>query len=181
MMARYLSLIPLLPLIGAGINGVLGRRVSRALISVISCGLVGASFVISLGCLVDLLKLPQTERHMVQSLYTWIQGGAFQARISYLLDPLSLIMILIVTGVGFVIHVYSIGYMADDSGYYRFFSYLNLFICAMSVLVLAGNYLLMFVGWEGVGLCSYLLIGFYLDRKSAGDAAKKAFVVNRVG
>ncbi|MBI4456598.1 MAG: NADH-quinone oxidoreductase subunit L, partial [Acidobacteria bacterium] len=180
-MLRLLYLIPLLPLAGAGITGTLGKRWSRGTISLVSCGVAGLCFVLALGCLLDFLKLPATERHFVQSLYVWISAGTFQARFSYLLDPLSMIMILIITGVGFVIHIYSIGYMARDPGYYRFFAYLNLFISAMSLLVLADNYLLMFIGWEGVGLCSYLLIGYYLERKSAGDAAKKAFVVNRIG
>lgn len=180
-MLRLLYLIPLLPLIAAGVNGIFGKQLRRTLVSVISCGLVSFSFLIALGCFSELLKLPPAQRRVVLFFYNWIQAGSFQARLAYLLDPLSMTMILIVTGIGFLIHVYSVGYMAEDPGYYRFFAYLNLFICAMSVLVLADNYLLMFVGWEGVGLCSYLLIGFYLDRKSAGDAAKKAFVVNRVG
>ena len=123
--------------------------------------------------------------------FTWIAGlpfhmanghlATFQADWGFLLDPLSSVMILVVTGVGFLIHVYSTGYMAHDNGYYRFFGYLNLFVFFMLMLVLANNYTLLFVGWEGVGLCSYLLIGFYFHKKSAADAGKKAFMVNRVG
>ncbi|MBI3940990.1 MAG: NADH-quinone oxidoreductase subunit L, partial [Acidobacteria bacterium] len=158
-MLRLLYLIPVLPLAGAALNGILGRLLGRKLISAISCGLVGLSFVIALGCFQALAGVPPSQRHFVQTLYVWISAGSFQARFSFLLDPLSMIMILVVTGVGFLIHIYATGYMAGDSGYYRFFAYLNLFISAMAVLVLADNYLLMFVGWEGVGLCSYLLIG----------------------
>ena len=123
--------------------------------------------------------------------FTWLAGlpfhmanghlATFQADWGFLLDPLSSVMILVVTGVGFLIHVYSTGYMAHDNGYYRFFGYLNLFVFFMLMLVLANNYVLLFVGWEGVGLCSYLLIGFYFHKKSAGDAGKKAFIVNRMG
>src|SRR5262249_43347812 len=118
---------------------------------------------------------------IIRDYFTWIQAGRFQSTAGFMLDHLSGLMILIVTGVGFLIHVYSTGYMHDDDGFYRFFAYLNLFVFFMLTLVLANNYLLMFVGWEGVGLCSYLLIGFWFTRKSAADAGKKAFVVNRVG
>src|SRR6185436_17367235 len=129
-----------------------------------------------------LAKLAPEERSAEVILFQWITGsGAFQAPMGFLLDPLSAVMILVVTGIGFLIHVYSTGYMAHDGGYYRFFGYLNLFVFFMLTLVLANNYLLLFVGWEGVGLCSYLLIGFYFHKKSAGDAGKKAFIVNRVG
>src|SRR5262249_46056600 len=112
---------------------------------------------------------------------TWIRAGSFSAPIAFLLDPLSSTMTLVVTGVGLLIHIYSIGYMGEDEGFHRFFSYLNLFTAAMLVLVLANNYVLMFVGWEGVGLCSYLLIGFWFDKMANAEAGKKAFVVNRVG
>ncbi|HEY2931060.1 MAG TPA: proton-conducting transporter membrane subunit, partial [Acidobacteriota bacterium] len=179
-MLRLLFLIPIFPLVGAAVNGLLGKRLPGRIISLVSCGLVALSFLIAVGSFWSLLGMTPAERSFVQTLYTWISAGTFQSRFSLLLDPLSATMILIVTGVGFLIHVYATGYMAGDGGYYRFFAYLNLFISMMSVLVLADNYLLMFVGWEGVGLCSYLLIGYYFERKSAGDAAKKAFVVNRV-
>jgi NADH-quinone oxidoreductase subunit L len=147
------------------------------------------SFVFSAGAVAQLSKLPERIHQVIQ--FTWVAGmpfhmanghlAVFQADWGFLLDPLSSVMILVVTGVGFLIHVYSIGYMAHDGGYYRFFGYLNLFVFFMLMLVLANNYMLLFVGWEGVGLCSYLLIGFYFHKKSAGDAGKKAFVVNRVG
>src|SRR5437016_6128868 len=124
---------------------------------------------------------PESARSIVEPLYTWFQVGDFSARVSYLLDPLSAVMILVVTGVGFLIHVYSVGYMAHDRSFRRFFLYLNLFMFSMLTLVLADNFLEMFVGWEGVGLCSYLLIGFWYERPAAAAAGKKAFVVNRIG
>jgi len=174
-------IIILFPLAGAAVSGFLGRFLSRQVISVTACSAIGVSFLVALFAGRELVKLPAGERFATVSLFTWIQSGSLTAEFAFLLDPLSLIMILVVTGVGFLIHIYSVEYMGDDPGSYRYFSYLNLFILMMSILVLADNYLLMFVGWEGVGLCSYLLIGFYLKRKSAGDAAKKAFIVNRVG
>jgi NADH-quinone oxidoreductase subunit L len=147
------------------------------------------SFLLSAGAVWQLSQLPERTHQIVQ--FTWIAGmpfhmangqlAIFQVDWGFLLDPLSSVMILVVTGVGFLIHVYATGYMAHDNGYYRFFGYLNLFVFFMLMLVLANNYALLFVGWEGVGLCSYLLIGFYFHKKSAGDAGKKAFIVNRVG
>src|SRR5262249_12659760 len=128
-----------------------------------------------------MLSLPETGLPILRNYFTWIQAGQFQAQAGFMLDHLSGLMILVVTGVGFLIHIYSIGYMSHDDGFYRYFAYLNLFVFFMLTLVLANNYLLMFVGWEGVGLCSYLLIGFWFIRKSAADAGKKAFIVNRVG
>src|SRR5438132_1881675 len=128
-----------------------------------------------------MLSLPESQLPILTDYFTWIQAGRFQAQFGFMLDHLSGLMILIVTGVGFLIHVYSAGYMAREEGFYRYFAYLNLFVFFMLTLVLADNYLLMFVGWEGVGLCSYLLIGFWFTRKSAADAGKKAFIVNRVG
>jgi NADH-quinone oxidoreductase subunit L len=139
------------------------------------------SFVISLGAFLQMLGAPESAMPIVRNYFVWIQAGEFHANFGFLLDHLSGLMILIVTGVGFLIHVYSTGYMHDDTGFYRFFAYLNLFMFSMLTLVLANNYLLMFVGWEGVGLCSYLLIGFWFGKKSATDAGKKAFIVNRVG
>lgn len=180
-MMNYLWLIPLLPLAGSALNGILGKRFPKPLISIIACGSVGASFVAAVAAVAGLLQLPPAERHHLQPLFTWIASGDFVAKAEFLLDPLSAVMLLVVTGVGFLIHIYSIGYMHSEDGYYRFFSYLNLFMFSMLVLVLAGNFLLMFVGWEGVGLCSYLLIGYYFERRSAGDAGKKAFIVNRIG
>ena len=161
----------------------------KKLVSLICPGMVLLSFVFSVGAVWQLSNLPERIHQVVQ--FTWVAGlpfhmanghlAIFRADWGFLLDPLSSVMILVVTGVGFLIHVYSIGYMAHDGGYYRFFGYLNLFVFFMLMLVLANNYMLLFVGWEGVGLCSYLLIGFYFHKKSAGDAGKKAFVVNRVG
>jgi NADH-quinone oxidoreductase subunit L len=178
---NFLWLIPLLPLLGAVINGAFGKRLSRGVIGAIASGSVALSFAISLTAFLQMLRLPEESLPVVQNYFTWIQAGSFQAACGFMLDHLSGLMILIVTGVGFLIHVYSTGYMHDDPGFYRFFAYLNLFMFSMLTLVLANNYLLMFVGWEGVGLCSYLLIGFWFKKQSATDAGKKAFIVNRVG
>ena len=168
---------------------LVGRRLPKSLVSLICPGLVGVSFLVSLGAVWQLASLP--ERQFEKVLYTWIPGQLFPAANGqmsqlnadwgFLLDPLSSVMILVVTGVGFLIHVYSVGYMAHEGGYYRFFGYMNLFMFSMLTLVLANNYLLLFVGWEGVGVCSYLLIGFFFLKKSASDAGKKAFIVNRIG
>ena len=129
-----------------------------------------------------MLPLPEGQRQQIpEHFFTWIKVGSFQADFAYLLDPLSGVYILFITGVGLLIHIYATGYMHGDPGYYRFFAYLNLFMFMMLTLVLADNLLLLFVGWEGVGLCSYLLIGYYIKRDVAGDAAKKAFIVNRIG
>jgi NADH-quinone oxidoreductase subunit L len=174
-----LWLIPVLPLLGAVINGTLGRRLPKNLIATIGAGTVGLSFAIAVWEFVSMLGT--TDLPVIRNYFTWIQSGRFQAQFGFMLDHLSGLMILIVTGVGFLIHVYSAGYMAHEEGFYRYFAYLNLFVFFMLTLVLANNYLLMFVGWEGVGLCSYLLIGFWFTRKSAADAGKKAFIVNRVG
>jgi NADH-quinone oxidoreductase subunit L len=161
----------------------------RGLVSLFCPGMVLLSFIFSAGAVLQLSQTPERIHQVIQ--FTWLAGlpfhmadgrlATFTADWGFLLDPLSAVMILVVTGVGFLIHVYSVGYMGHDNGYYRFFGYLNLFVFFMLMLVLANNYALLFVGWEGVGLCSYLLIGFYFHKKSAGDAGKKAFVVNRVG
>ena len=184
-------LIPLFPAAGAVLNGVLGKKLPRKIVDFLACGLVGLSFLFSLGAVWQLLELPAHERLVKVNLFTWIAAGLgelrsgglahFQVPWGFQLDPLSAVMILVVTGIGFLIHIYSTGYMAHEDGYYRFFAYLNLFMFSMLTLVLANNFLLMFVGWEGVGLCSYLLIGFYFHKKSAADAGKKAFIVNRIG
>jgi len=180
-MTDFLWLIPLLPLAGSAINGLIGRRLPKPVISLVACGSAGLSFLLAALTFFGLNSLPAAERHIVETYFTWIASGDFIAEAQFLLDPLSAVMLLVVTGVGFVIHIYSIGYMHAEDGYYRFFAYLNLFLFSMLILVLAGNFLLMFVGWEGVGLCSYLLIGYYFERRSAGDAGKKAFIVNRIG
>jgi NADH-quinone oxidoreductase subunit L len=161
----------------------------KFLVSLLCPGMVLVSFIFSVGAVWQLSQTADRVHQVVQ--FTWLAGlpfhmanghlATFQADWGFLLDPLSSVMILVVTGVGFLIHVYSIGYMAHDNGYYRFFGYLNLFVFFMLMLVLANNYILLFVGWEGVGLCSYLLIGFYFHKKSAADAGKKAFIMNRVG
>jgi NADH-quinone oxidoreductase subunit L len=176
-----LSLIPALPLIGVWLSLVLGDRLGKRGTAWLACGVVGLAFVLALRAVLRLAGLPEDARVIVDPVYTWFQVGDFRANVSFLLDPLSAIMILVVTGVGFLIHVYSVGYMSHDPSFQRFFLYLNLFMFAMLVLVLADNFLLMFVGWEGVGLCSYLLIGFWYERPSAAQAGKKAFIVNRIG
>jgi NADH-quinone oxidoreductase subunit L len=174
-----LWLIPTLPLFGAAINGIFGKRLSKGVVSTIGAGTVGVSFLIAVREFAAMLNSPDLP--IVRDYFKWIQSGRFVAQWGFMLDHLSGLMILIVTGVGFLIHVYSAGYMAHEDGFYRYFAYLNLFVFFMLTLVLANNYLLMFVGWEGVGLCSYLLIGFWFKRKSASDAGKKAFIVNRIG
>ncbi len=173
-----LWLIPILPLAGAAINGFFGKRSSRRAVSTIALFFSGAAFAMALWVAVrfSALSLPYQE-----FLAHWIRAGGFSADFTFYLDQLSLVMLLVVTGVGFLIHIYSVGYMHDDPSYYRFFSYLNLFMFFMLTLVLAGNYLQMFIGWEGVGLASYLLIGFWFTKDSAASAGKKAFIVNRVG
>ena len=177
----HLWIIPLLPFAGAAINGLFGKRFSRQGVAGVALAFCFASFAmalwISAGVLTGSVSLP----HPPEFLAIWIRSGGFSVDFSFYLDQLSLVMLLVVTGVGFLIHVYSVGYMWEEGGYYRFFSYLNLFMFFMLTLVLASNYLLMFIGWEGVGLASYLLIGFFFWRDSAAAAGKKAFIVNRIG
>jgi NADH-quinone oxidoreductase subunit L len=172
-----LWLIPILPLLGFLINGLFGRRFSKGLVSAVAIGSVALSFVWALRAI---LALDLDHAH-VEHYFTWIQSGAFTVNCDFTVDRLTAVMLMVVTGVGLLIHIYSIGYMAHEGGYYRFFAYLNLFMFFMLTLVLAANYLVLFVGWEGVGLCSYLLIGFYFDKKFATDAGNKAFIVNRIG
>ena len=181
MVLEHYWILILFPLVGAAINGILGRRFPHPVVAWLSCSMVALSFLVALLSFFNFIRLPEDQRIIPYHLYTWIQSGNFVSEVSFLLDPLSMVMILVVTWVGFLIHIYSLGYMSGQSGYYRYFAYLNLFIFMMSLLVLADNYLLMFVGWEGVGLCSYLLIGYYFEKQSAGDAAKKAFILNRIG
>jgi NADH-quinone oxidoreductase subunit L len=187
---EHLWLIPLFPLVTAALMLLIGRSLPRAAVSFFCVGSVFLSFVHAAGAVYQLLAVGPENRVYQQILFEWITPGAmpgpgglvnFVADWGYLLDPLSCVMVLVVTGVGFLIHVYSIGYMGHEGGYYRFFGYMNLFMFSMLTLVLANNLLLLFVGWEGVGLCSYLLIGFYFLKKSASDAGKKAFIVNRIG
>jgi NADH-quinone oxidoreductase subunit L len=187
----HIWLIPLFPLATAAVMLLVGRRLANAAVSVLCVGSVLVSFVYAVGAFLELVARPAGERLAQTILFEWIPAGAyhtsggmldrFVADWGFLLDPLSGVMVLIVTGVGLLIHFYSIGYMGHEGGYYRFFGYMNLFMFSMLTLVLANNILLMFVGWEGVGLCSYLLIGFYFKKKSAADAGKKAFIVNRIG
>jgi len=180
-MLNSLWLIPIWPLLGFLMNGFFGRRIGKSAVGTVACGSVGLSLVASLAAAAQLLALPQEARRVTQVVAPWIGAGNFQADWGLLLDPLSAVMILVVSGVGFLIHVYSIGYMHEDPDYPRFFTYLNLFTFSMLMLVLANNYLLLYVFWEAVGLCSYLLIGFWFEKQSAADAGKKAFIVNRVG
>jgi NADH-quinone oxidoreductase subunit L len=174
----HLWLIPALPLIGAAINGFFGRRFSRQTVAAVALTFCGCAFLMALyvAARFSSLVLPHSE-----FLAHWIRSGNFMVDFEFYLDQLTLVMLLVVTGVGFLIHIYSVGYMWEEGGFYRFFSYLNLFMFFMLMLVLAGNYLQMFIGWEGVGLASYLLIGFYFTRDSAASAGKKAFIVNRIG
>jgi NADH-quinone oxidoreductase subunit L len=180
-MSEYIFLVPLFPLIGVLVNGLLLGRLPRPVIGFVGCATVGLSLVTSLLLFIELAGLDAGSRIMRQTLFAWIPSGGLHADVAFLLDPLSAVMILVVSAVGFLIHVYSVGYMHDDPGYGRYFTFLNLFTFSMLLLVLADNFLLMFVGWEGVGLCSYLLIGFWFEKKSASDAGKKAFIVNRIG
>src|SRR5579863_2108896 len=178
----HLWIIPLLPLLGSAINGLLGAKWSKPLINSVALGSTGISFACALEAVREFLDYySQNHQPFVKQFFDWIVAGNFRAGFDLQLDQLTVVMLLVVTGVGFLIHIYSTGYMAHEEGYYRFFSYLNLFMFFMLILVLAANYVLLFVGWEGVGLCSYLLIGFYFLRKSAADAGKKAFIVNRIG
>jgi NADH-quinone oxidoreductase subunit L len=203
---QYLWMIPLLPLLGFLINGVVGLlanrlkgvKPNRYFVTFIACGLVFVALLTSIAAVWQLAQRPAEERLIQQTAFVWMAGaegpttgyghGAIPAGIArfivewgFQLDPLSAVMMLVVTGVGFLIHVFAVGYMWDDPGYYRFFSYMNLFMFAMLTLVMGNNYLMMFLGWEGVGFCSYALIGYYFHKKSASDAGKKAFIVNRVG
>ncbi|NOT61449.1 MAG: NADH-quinone oxidoreductase subunit L [Acidobacteria bacterium] len=179
-----LKWITLAPLVGAILNGFLGKRLGERFVSIVAPASVFVSFVLAALSFSGLLsKTPDADgvRRVTEVWFTWLNVGTFRADFGYLVDPLSGIYILFITFVGFLIHVYATGYMKGDPGFYRFFTYLNLFMFMMLTLVLADNLLLLFVGWEGVGLCSYLLIGYYIKKKEAGDAAKKAFIANRVG
>src|ERR1700686_3973805 len=187
----HIWMIPLFPLAGAALMLFIGRRLPNTGVNVVCVGSVFLSMCFAFGAIWQLIARPVAERVVSFNLFDWVPAGVmhtnagrvmnFNVPWGVLMDPLTAVMLLVVTGVGFLIHVYSTGYMAHEGGYYRFFGYLNLFMFSMLTLVLANNLLLLFVGWEGVGLCSYLLIGFYFLRKSASDAGKKAFIVNRIG
>jgi NADH-quinone oxidoreductase subunit L len=186
MISHLVIIAVALPLAGFLLNGLFGSKIKReGLVGALGSGTVGIGFLVAVFLFAHLLGRPVNDRTITAEVYEWVSAGTFTSSVSYVIDPLSVTMMLIVTGVGFLIHVYSIGYMHGDPGFARFFSYLNLFIFAMLNLILADNFLLLFLGWEGVGLCSYLLIGFWFEKKfnggTTGDAAKKAFVVNRIG
>src|SRR3954453_14539934 len=176
-----LLLIPLLPLLGFLINAALGRRLPKSVSGGIACLVMVASFGVAV--MSALAASGATDHAIQQTVFNWIPSGDFQIPFALRVDPLASLMILVVTGIGSLIHIYSTAYMHEesDSEYARYFSYLNLFAAFMLVLVLGANFLVMFVGWEGVGLCSYLLIGFWFQKKSASDDGKKAFIVNRIG
>jgi len=176
-----LWIIPLLPLLGSAINGLFGGKWPNNIVNSVAVGSTGLSFACALEAVREFSQLPPDQIPFVKQFFTWIAAGTFRAGFDLQVDQLTVVMLLVVTGVGWLIHIYATGYMAHEGGYYRFFSYLNLFMFFMLLLVLAANYVLLFVGWEGVGLCSYLLVGFYFLRKSAADAGKKAFIVNRIG
>src|SRR3981081_818990 len=196
----HIWLIPLLPAFGASVMFFFGRKLQKATDSSVCVGAIVVAFLFACGAVwqytnwdstpenlhrpyqtVLYTRLGTDTGHLTYLLHDGKSTAPLQADVGFMLDPLSSIWLLFVTGVGMLIHIYSIGYMAHEGGYYRFFGYLNLFMFSMLTLILANNYVLMFVGWEGVGLCSYLLIGFYFHRKSAADAGKKAFIVNRIG
>src|ERR1700723_3847 len=178
---EHLWIIPLLPLLGATVNGLFGRTWPNKIVNSVAIGATGLSFLAALEAVREFFLLSPEQIPWVKQYFSWIEAGSFRAGFDLQVDQLTVVMLLVVTGVGWLIHIYSTGYMAHEGGYYRFFAYLNLFMFFMLILVMAANYVLLFVGWEGVGLASYLLIGFYFLRKSAADAGKKAFIVNRIG
>ena len=177
----HLWIIPLLPLLGSAINGLFGAKWPNRIVTLVVISSTGLSFLGALETLREFFLLSSAQIPWVKQYFTWIAAGNFRAGFALQIDQLTVVMLMVVTGVGWLIHIYATGYMAHEGGYYRFFSYLNLFMFFMLILVMAANYVLLFVGWEGVGLSSYLLIGFYFLKKSASDAGKKAFIVNRIG
>ncbi|MFQ5451749.1 MAG: NADH-quinone oxidoreductase subunit L [Nitrospinaceae bacterium] len=181
MLLKLTWLIPLFPLIGSIINGFFGLKTGKKMVGLIACGSVALSFLTTLLVFIGYLVLPKETQVFEQVIFTWMSAGDFHVDFGFQVDRLSLVMMTFVTGVGFLIHVYSIGYMHEEYSFYRFFAYMNLFMFAMLLLVMGNNFLIMFIGWEGVGLCSYFLIGYYFEKKSACDAGTKAFIVNRVG
>jgi NADH-quinone oxidoreductase subunit L len=173
-----IKLIPIFPLLAVISNGLLGNRYSHDVAHRLAWGSVGLSFLCTIGVVIDIV---QTGASREVIAYRWIFGGDLTINLAYLVDPLTCVMLLVVTGVGFLIHVYSVGYMHGETGFTRFFTYMNLFMVSMLLLVMGNNYVVLFIGWEGVGLCSYLLIGYYYEKVSAAKAASKAFVMNRIG
>lgn len=178
-MIKLIALVPLFPLLGFLINGFFGKKISKGLSGSIASLAILASFIVSVLAFIELQGSHQKEN--VINVFSWINSGTLQIPFEFLYDPLSSLFLLIITGIGFLIHMYSIGYMHDDEGFSRFFTYLNLFVFFMLLLVMGNNYLITFVGWEGVGLCSYLLIGFWFKNTAYNNAAKKAFIMNRIG
>ena len=181
MFPNFEWLLLLFPLVGVIINGLFGHKLHRRLVAWIGCLAVGLSFVVVLSLLWAQLQMPEEMVATTSTLFNWMTVGDFTVDLTLLIDPLSILMAVVVTGVSTVIHIYSVGYMADDKRYSRYFTFLNLFVFSMLVLALGNNFLMMYVGWEAVGLCSYLLIGFWFERPAAANAGKKAFLVNRVG
>src|SRR5215831_9270687 len=182
---NQLWIILALPLLGAAINGIaglsLGRRWSNSAVNAVAVGSVGLSFLSVCEAVREFIHLSADQIPVFHDYFTWMVAGTFRAGFALQVDQLTVVMLLVVTGVGLLVHIFSVGYMAHEGGYYRFFSYLNLFVFFMLTLVLGANLLVTFVGWEGVGLCSYLLIGFWFLKKSAADAGKKAFITTRIG
>jgi len=178
-MLNLVYLIPLLPLIGFALIGLGNKKLPKFLVALIGCGSILGSFLIVLSLLMGVIN--NTIQSETITYFDWINAGSINLQMSFLIDPLSVMMMTIITGVGFLIHVYSAGYMSHDEGYARYFAYLNLFVFSMLLLVMGSNYVVMFTGWEGVGLCSYLLIGFWFKNTNYNNAAKKAFIMNRIG
>lgn len=178
-MIKLVALIPFFPLVGFMLNGFFGKKISKSLSGIIASASVLSSFIIAILVFVELNA--STQKSHIVNVFSWINSGSLRIPFEFLVDPLSSLFLLIITGIGFLIHLYSIGYMHDDEGFARFFTYLNLFVFFMLLLVLGNNYLIMFVGWEGVGLCSYLLIGFWFKNTAYNNSARKAFVMNRIG
>ncbi len=181
MLLKLTCMVPLYPLIGSIINGFFGLRIGKKAVGLVACGSMALSFLTSVLIYAGYLLLPEGQHVYEQIVWTWFAVGDFSVDFGFQVDPLTLVMMFVVTGVGLIIHVYAVGYMREEFSYYRFFAYFNLFVSAMLLLVMGNNFLLMFIGWEGVGLCSYFLIGYYFEKKSACDAGTKAFIVNRVG
>src|SRR5579863_2542936 len=178
---NHLWIILALPLAGAAINGLLGKNWPKSIVNSVAVGSVSLAFLAVAELVREFSNLAANQIPFPGDYFTWIIAGPFRVDFSLQLDQLTVVMLLVVSFVGMLIHIYSTGYMAHEGGYYRFFSYLNLFMFFMLTLVMAANLLVMFVGWEGVGLCSYLLIGFWFLKKTAADAGKKAFIVTRIG
>ena len=178
---HHVWIILALPLLGAALNGLLGRHWPKRWVDAVGVGSTTLAFAATLELMREFARLAPNQIPVVQSYFTWIVAGSFRADFSLQIDQLTIVMLLVVTGVGWLIHIYSTGYMAQEGGYPRFFAFMNLFMFFMLTLVTAANFVLLFVGWEGVGLCSYLLIGFYYVKKIAADAGKKAFIVTRIG